>query len=146
MRYLIIVFIISFVCLSCKHPVSTRGGNATLLIENATIISPERMDKPFVGSVLIENERIAWVGLLGQSSPKNPAKKINAKGLFLIPGLIDGHVHLVDVPGVRDADKLRTDAVIRILVVAVAFYGMSTFEGPLMSIRSVSRLLRKEPI
>ena len=30
-------------------------------------------------------------------------------------------------------DKLRTDPVIRFLVVSVAFYGMSTFEGPLMA-------------
>ena len=37
-------------------------------------------------------------------------------------------------------DKLRTDPVLRFLVVSVAFYGMSTFEGPLMSIRQVNAL------
>jgi len=37
-------------------------------------------------------------------------------------------------------DKLRTDPILRILAVAVAFYGMSTFEGPVMSIRSVNSL------
>ena len=37
-------------------------------------------------------------------------------------------------------DKLRTDPVIRILVVSLAFYGMSTFEGPVMSIRTVNAL------
>jgi len=37
-------------------------------------------------------------------------------------------------------DKLRTDPVIRMLVVSVAFYGMSTFEGPVMSIRAVNSL------
>ena len=37
-------------------------------------------------------------------------------------------------------DKLRTDPVIRMLVVSVAFYGMSTFEGPLMSIKAVNSL------
>ena len=37
-------------------------------------------------------------------------------------------------------DKLRTDAVVRMLVVSVAFYGMSTFEGPLMSIKAVNSL------
>jgi cytochrome c oxidase cbb3-type subunit 1 len=37
-------------------------------------------------------------------------------------------------------DKLRTDPVIRFLVVSVAFYGMSTFEGPLMSIKAVNSL------
>ncbi len=37
-------------------------------------------------------------------------------------------------------DKLRTDPVIRMLVVSLAFYGMSTFEGPVMSIRAVNAL------
>jgi cytochrome c oxidase cbb3-type subunit 1 len=37
-------------------------------------------------------------------------------------------------------DKLRTDAVLRMLVMSVAFYGMSTFEGPVMSVRAVNSL------
>ncbi|GGF81093.1 cytochrome c oxidase subunit 1 [Azorhizobium oxalatiphilum] len=37
-------------------------------------------------------------------------------------------------------DKLRTDPVIRMMVVAVAFYGMATFEGPMMSVKSVNSL------
>ncbi|BCJ92287.1 cytochrome c oxidase subunit 1 [Terrihabitans soli] len=37
-------------------------------------------------------------------------------------------------------DKLRTDPVLRMMVVAVAFYGMSTFEGPLMSLKAVNSL------
>jgi len=37
-------------------------------------------------------------------------------------------------------DKLRTDPVIKFFVVAVTFYGMSTFEGPLLSIKSVNAL------
>jgi cytochrome c oxidase cbb3-type subunit 1 len=37
-------------------------------------------------------------------------------------------------------DKLRTDPVVRLLAVSVAFYGMSTFEGPLMSIKAVNSL------
>jgi cytochrome c oxidase cbb3-type subunit 1 len=37
-------------------------------------------------------------------------------------------------------DKLRTDPVLRMLVVSVAFYGMSTFEGPVMSVKAVNAL------
>jgi len=36
--------------------------------------------------------------------------------------------------------KLRTDPVLRFLIVAVSFYGMSTFEGPMMSIKTVNAL------
>jgi len=37
-------------------------------------------------------------------------------------------------------DKIRTDPIIRMFVAALAFYGMSTFEGPVMSIKSVNAL------
>ncbi len=37
-------------------------------------------------------------------------------------------------------DKLRTDPALRFSVTAVGFYGMSTFEGPVMSIRDVNAL------
>jgi len=37
-------------------------------------------------------------------------------------------------------DKMRTDPIIRMMVIAVAFYGMSTFEGPVMSIKAVNGL------
>lgn len=36
--------------------------------------------------------------------------------------------------------KLRTDPVLKFFIAAVTFYGMSTFEGPLLSIKSVSAL------
>ncbi|MCB1680913.1 MAG: cytochrome-c oxidase, cbb3-type subunit I [Alphaproteobacteria bacterium] len=36
--------------------------------------------------------------------------------------------------------KLREDPVLRFMIIALAFYGMSTFEGPLMSIKSVNSL------
>jgi cytochrome c oxidase cbb3-type subunit 1 len=37
-------------------------------------------------------------------------------------------------------DKIRTDPILRMMVLALAFYGMSTFEGPMMSIKSVNSL------
>jgi len=58
--------------------------------------------------------------------------------MLLMPswgGMING---LMTLSGAWD--KLRTDPVIRMLVVSVAFYGMSTFEGPVMSIRAVNSL------
>jgi cytochrome c oxidase cbb3-type subunit 1 len=36
--------------------------------------------------------------------------------------------------------KLRTDPILKFLIVALSFYGMSTFEGPMMSIRAVNAL------
>jgi len=36
--------------------------------------------------------------------------------------------------------KLRNDPILKFLIVAVSFYGMSTFEGPMMSIKTVNAL------
>lgn len=37
-------------------------------------------------------------------------------------------------------DKLRTDPVLKFFAAAITFYGMSTFEGPMLSIKSVNAL------
>ncbi|MFO7542642.1 MAG: cytochrome-c oxidase, cbb3-type subunit I [Thiobacillus sp.] len=58
--------------------------------------------------------------------------------LLLMPswgGMING---IMTLSGAWD--KLRTDPVIRFMIVALSFYGMSTFEGPMMSLKEVNAL------
>ena len=50
-------------------------------------------------------------------------------------GMING---IMTLSGVWD--KLRTDPIIRMMVASLAFYGMATFEGPMMSIKAVNSL------
>jgi len=50
-------------------------------------------------------------------------------------GMING---LLTIKGAWQ--RLRTDPIIRFFIAALTFYGMSTFEGPLLSIKSVSSL------
>jgi imidazolonepropionase-like amidohydrolase len=68
-------------------------------ISDVTIISPERLDHVQTGSVLIEDGRIVRVER--KQGAKKPARAtvVDGKGQFLIPGLIDSHVHLASVPG-----------------------------------------------
>ncbi len=37
-------------------------------------------------------------------------------------------------------EKLRTDPVLKFMIVSISFYGMSTFEGPMMAIKTVNAL------
>ena len=56
--------------------------------------------------------------------------------ILLVPswgGMINGMMTLAGA-----WDRLRTDPILRFLVVALAFYGMSTFEGPMMAIKTVN--------
>lgn len=50
-------------------------------------------------------------------------------------GMING---LMTLRGVWD--KVRTDPVLKFMAIALTFYGMSTFEGPLLSIKSVNAI------
>jgi imidazolonepropionase-like amidohydrolase len=70
-------------------------------ITDVRIISPEKLDHIEKGSVLIENGRIVRVER--KKGAKNPADAtvISGEGQFLIPGLIDSHVHLASIPGIR---------------------------------------------
>ncbi|MEZ4820382.1 MAG: cytochrome-c oxidase, cbb3-type subunit I [Bdellovibrionota bacterium] len=50
-------------------------------------------------------------------------------------GMING---LLTIRGAWD--KLRTDPIVKFFAAAITFYGMSTFEGPLLSVKSVNAL------
>lgn len=68
-------------------------------ITDATIISPQNLDHIEKGSVLIENERITRIERNLKVKTPAGASVINGKGQYLIPGLMDSHVHLASIPG-----------------------------------------------
>jgi len=68
-------------------------------IVGATVISPERPDSGRVLQVLIDGDRISAV------TPTLPADiagaaVVHAEGQYLIPGLMDSHVHLTGIPAI----------------------------------------------
>jgi imidazolonepropionase-like amidohydrolase len=65
--------------------------DSVLLIRNVTLISPERRLPLEHGDVLIRSGRIAAIG---RHLPASGARELDATGQFLIPGLIDSHVHV----------------------------------------------------
>src|SRR5689334_12334728 len=75
-----------------------RAANRTW-ITDVTIISPEKLDRVEKGSVLIEDGRIVRVDRGMRAKKPAGAAVVSGKGEYLIPGLIDSHVHLAAVPG-----------------------------------------------
>jgi imidazolonepropionase-like amidohydrolase len=69
-----------------------------LLIDNAKVWDGTGA-APFLGKMLIEDERIAAVVPQAESLAADGAERIDAGGKFLMPGMIEGHAHLsfVDV-------------------------------------------------
>ncbi|MDE5677768.1 dihydroorotase [Phocaeicola sp.] len=75
-------------------------------IKNAQIVNE---GKSFSGSIVIENEIIAEV-LAGKTEPSRPCEEtIDAKGYYLIPGVIDDHVHFRD-PGLTHKANMHTES------------------------------------
>ena len=80
-------------------PGATLGAESRTWIVGATVLSPERKDSGRLVNVLIEGERIATVSADLPPNAQRGADMVDARGAFLIPGLIDSHVHLSSVPG-----------------------------------------------
>jgi hypothetical protein len=62
-----------------------------MVIENVTLISPERAAPLLHADVVLRDGRIAEVGT--NLVPGRHARRIDGGGRFLVPGLIDSHVH-----------------------------------------------------
>ncbi len=76
-----------------------------ILIKNGRIIDPDtRLDK--VADLLIEDEKIAAVG---ENLEEKADQTVDARGCFVMPGLIDMHVHLRD-PGLTYKEDIITGA------------------------------------
>ena len=71
------------------------------LIKDATIINEGRS---FTGSVIIEDDKIAKVIEGAVTTEDAYTEIIDAKGKYLIPGVIDDHVHFREPGLIQKAD------------------------------------------
>lgn len=97
------IFAIGLACLifhGSAYPRSAVSPRGTL-IENVSIIDPaaERIEA-VKGHVLIEGGIITYVGSSRPEVSGN-IRVIDGRGKFLIPGLIDSHVHLANIAGLN---------------------------------------------
>lgn len=77
-------------------------------ITDAIIISPENLDHVEKGSVLIEDGRIARVERTQEAKKPDGATVVPGNGQYLIPGLMDSHVHVTSIPGMGpDQEKTQ---------------------------------------
>jgi len=88
-------------------PSSDQAADRTW-VTDVTIISPESLDHIEKGSVLIEGDRIITVERRQTAKRPIGATVVSGEGQFLIPGLIDSHVHVTSLPGMSD-DQAKTN-------------------------------------
>ncbi|MBI4481362.1 MAG: amidohydrolase family protein [Acidobacteria bacterium] len=91
-------FVALFFVVGCAVTASAwaQTAESTLVLEGATLISPER-GAPLVDSlVIVRGNRIESVGALGSVQYPADAQVLRLGGKYLIPGLIDSHIHYRD--------------------------------------------------
>jgi imidazolonepropionase-like amidohydrolase len=73
-------------------PAQTPPKSSDVVIEDATVISPERHAPLSHATLVIRDGKIAAIGT--HLAVPSHARRIDGTGRFLIPGLIDSHVHV----------------------------------------------------
>jgi imidazolonepropionase-like amidohydrolase len=110
----------------CEKAADSAAGE-TLLIRDVTLISPERDEAAPSMDVLIRDGRIEEIA---PDIKASAGAEIDGGGKFLIPGLIDGHVHLGSPPGMNYEDQQNHPDVAEALTAqtpkSFLFYGFTT--------------------
>jgi imidazolonepropionase-like amidohydrolase len=88
----------TLLCLAGTGPAAAAQPPVELLIEQVTVVSPQHTAPQPGQNVLIRDGRIVSVGP-GPVKAATGAVRIDGRGKFLTPGLMDSHVHVSDVPG-----------------------------------------------
>ena len=79
---------------------------SSILIKNATIVNEGRA---LANDLLIVDELISSIGSYDQFNIQEGTKIIDATGLFLLPGIIDDHVHFRD-PGLTHKGNINSES------------------------------------
>jgi len=98
MRHRFLSVLVCVVLASLSSAASAAPG--PVLIEKVTVVSPEREAPLRDAFVLIEEGRIRSVGTERPAVGKD-VRVLDGRGRFLVPGLIDSHVHVGSPPGVN---------------------------------------------
>ena len=82
---------------------------ADLQIEHVTIVSPERASPIRDALVRVHDGRIVAISKASGATARSSKDRIviDGTGLFLTPGLIDSHVHLGEIPGMRSDQEAQ---------------------------------------
>jgi imidazolonepropionase-like amidohydrolase len=81
-------------------PIASHAQKATpLVIQGGTLIDATGRAPMEDAVIVIEGERIKAVGKRGEVAAPPNARVIDVKGKTILPGLIDGHCHLLDFMG-----------------------------------------------
>ncbi|MES2443217.1 MAG: amidohydrolase family protein [Pseudomonadota bacterium] len=105
----------------------------TVLYTGATVIDGTGAPPRAGQDILVKGERIVAVGPHGRLAGAEGARQVDLSGRFVIPGLIDSHVHLATPP-----NRARAEAILR----RDLYGGVTAVRDMADDLRSVGELAR----
>ena len=84
---------------------ASRLSAGDIWIRDVTVVSPERSEPLPHAHVVIRQKAILSVGVEAPGDATTGVTVIDGAGRYLVPGLIDGHVHLAGVPGMTEEQE-----------------------------------------
>ena len=107
----ITLLLLSFLIFSCE----TNKVNITLtnglILENAIIISPENQALPDESYIVIDEDKIIFIGT-DKPNLKGNFKTLDVKGKYIIPGLIDSHVHVTSTDALTEEEEQENPVIV----------------------------------
>lgn len=121
--------------------------SGTLLLEGGAVVDMTRDSAAAVASVVVVNGRIRCIGADGECAVPDEARRLDARGRWIIPGLIDTHVHL---PWESEPERAAREQLLRFALgtLAVRDAGAAPLEALDAALRGRERAAsgtRREP-
>ena len=98
------------------------------VLRNFTLIDGTGRAAVPASALTIDDERIGWVGLVSELKAPTGAATIDLSGKYVLPGLIDSHVHLGLVNGIAQDIKFYTRELVEQQLRIYAAYGISSVQ------------------
>jgi imidazolonepropionase-like amidohydrolase len=114
--------------LAATFSVSLTAAAETTVLKNVTVIDGTGAAAQPDAAIVVTNGKIAWVGpVSGLKAPKD-AKIEDLSGKFVIPGIIDAHVHIGMMHDVTQDEKYLTPENVNADLKQYAAYGVTTVQ------------------
>lgn len=100
----------------------------TTVLKNVTVIDGTGAAAQPASAIVITNGKIAWVGPMASLKAPKDAKVEDMSGKFVMPGIIDAHVHIGMMHDVTQDEKYETPENVNADLKQYAAYGVTTVQ------------------
>ncbi|HMH64730.1 MAG TPA: hypothetical protein VK515_04050, partial [Rhizomicrobium sp.] len=100
----------------------------TTVLKNVTVIDGTGAAAQPDSAIVVTNGKIAWVGPVANLKAPKDAKIEDFSGKFVMPGIIDSHVHIGMMHDVTQDEKYETPENVNADLKTYAAYGVTTVQ------------------